>query len=367
MSLSSDDGSIHSSEWSFAYEDESDYEQQFSHSTNAAHEHYHSLYNQEPAYCPICCETVDEGCALLLLCGHSFCLTCFLTYLQTRVGEGDADAIGCPHVLETTRICKAIVGDDILREIMDPDEWNKWRDFRNDAFVRKNVDYHHCPTPDCANIVLCKTVVDEEGHLDPNNNNNSSQQSIRVPRICDCFKCGRTSCLSCGASPFHTNQTCQQHKQLQEFQDRERKRQYEERVRDRRAFSLFVEPMRMTNDEHQPTEQMLQARATGELGLYRRQNPLDDTPYEFQPDISEENDDQHSLLPQSIKQCRRCGNGIELSDGCLKIKCICGYRFCYQCGSENAQCSCTASGHGFLDPVTGRGDFLGLNQEKSAT
>lgn len=27
--------------------------------------------------------------------------------------------------------------------------------------------------------------------------------------------------------------------------------------------------------------------------------------------------------------------------GCFKMKCRCGYRFCFKCGSENAQCECT--------------------------
>ena len=124
----------------------------------------------------------------------------------------------------------------------------------------------------------------------------------------------------------------------------------------------------MNANHNEPTEQMLQARATGELGLYQQHHSLDATRYDFQPHSSNNTDNPNQLsLPQGIKQCRRCGNGIELSDGCLKIKCICGYRFCYQCGSENAQCCCTGAGHGFYDPVTGRGDFMGLNQEKSAT
>ena len=79
------------------------------------------------------------------------------------------------------------------------------------------------------------------------------------------------------------------------------------------------------------------------------------------------NDNAQSDLPGNIKRCRRCGNGVELQSGCLKMKCLCGYRFCYQCGSENAQCDCTPAHHGFTDNRTGMGDFSGLREGKSYT
>jgi hypothetical protein len=56
----------------------------------------------------------------------------------------------------------------------------------------------------------------------------------------------------------------------------------------------------------------------------------------------------------TIRACRRCGNGIELAEGCLKMMCRCGYRFCFKCGSENAACGCTPFYHiGFTDNLTG--------------
>jgi hypothetical protein len=100
------------------------------------------------------------------------------------------------------------------------------------------------------------------------------------------------------------------------------------------------------------------------LGLY--QSHSRENQYDFLPTASSSNNVDNEL-PEGIKRCRRCGNGVELKEGCLKMKCLCGYRFCYGCGSENARCSCTGFGHGFFDPVTGRGDFMGLTHERSAT
>ena len=42
------------------------------------------------------------------------------------------------------------------------------------------------------------------------------------------------------------------------------------------------------------------------------------------------------LKKTNIKICKKCGNGVVLGTGCNKMKCRCGYRFCIQCGSENA-------------------------------
>ena len=42
------------------------------------------------------------------------------------------------------------------------------------------------------------------------------------------------------------------------------------------------------------------------------------------------------------------------------MKCRCGYRFCYNCGSENARCGCTPAEHGFWDNTVNRGDFTNL-------
>ena len=46
--------------------------------------------------------------------------------------------------------------------------------------------------------------------------------------------------------------------------------------------------------------------------------------------------------------CAMCGYRIEKSDGCDKVECLCGYRFCYRCGAANGICDCNP-GHVFLD------------------
>mmetsp|Transcript_23187 Transcript_23187/g.37634 ORF Transcript_23187/g.37634 Transcript_23187/m.37634 type:complete len:434 (-) Transcript_23187:147-1448(-) len=46
--------------------------------------------------------------------------------------------------------------------------------------------------------------------------------------------------------------------------------------------------------------------------------------------------------------CGACGSLIEKTDGCDKIECLCGYRFCYSCGLPGGNCGCDP-GHSFLN------------------
>ena len=68
-----------------------------------------------------------------------------------------------------------------------------------------------------------------------------------------------------------------------------------------------------------------------------------------------------------IKMCARCAMPVMKAHGCYKMKCRCGYRFCFNCLSENAQCGCTPASHGFIDNTTGRGDFRNLRNQTSPT
>ena len=204
-------------------------------------------------------------------------------------------------LLQGTQQCRAYVEKATLLELLDSEQVQKLERHSDSAFVLTHSEYHHCPTPDCTNIVYYKTG----------------------PPIVDCFRCQRVSCLKCGVSPFHAGQTCEQAAMQRRRQDR---------------FPQYI-PSRVdcsrANEEAQ---------------------------YEFKT-----TDAAVMRAGLNIRTCRRCGNAIESSGGCLKMKCRCGYRFCFECGSENAQCNCTPSHHGFTDNVTGLGDFHGLRGEKSYT
>ena len=127
-----------------------------------------------------------------------------------------------------------------------------------------------------------------------------------LPR-CDCPVCHKSSCLACFTSPFHNGYSCEQFKD-QKSQD--------QTVEDRRK-----------------DEELL----------------------------------QEYLKKSTIRICKRCGQGVVKSSGCNKMKCRCGYRFCYECGVENALCGHTPKYHGYIDNVTGDGDFSRLTEKTSPT
>mmetsp|Transcript_9610 Transcript_9610/g.20679 ORF Transcript_9610/g.20679 Transcript_9610/m.20679 type:complete len:408 (-) Transcript_9610:117-1340(-) len=75
-------------------------------------------------------------------------------------------------------------------------------------------------------------------------------------------------------------------------------------------------------------------------------------------------------LNEQTQPCPSCGARIEkLEGGCDMMECLCGYRFCYGCGSQGATCSCTPSNHYFWDNVLDRqaereaGPVASVNEE----
>lgn len=265
------------------------------------------LFNIDPVSCPICFTKADSGTALKLPgCGHSFCIECFQHYIRAQIDEGRADCVLCP--LPATQ-CGSLVKKSVLNEILDDRDQTDLEKFSVSAFVLRNADYHYCPTANCSNVVYWKLG--------------------NGPPIVDCFKCKKISCLKCSASPYHEGLTCEQYKVV---------REEEQARRIHRMQDMRMPPSRCVD----------------------RSRVDEETKYSF-----ETTDETISKL--HIRCCRRCGNGVELGSGCYKMKCRCGYRFCFQCGSENALCSCTPMHHGFSDNVTGRGDFTGLDAPKSYT
>lgn len=54
----------------------------------------------------------------------------------------------------------------------------------------------------------------------------------------------------------------------------------------------------------------------------------------------------------SFRQCRNCTAWVEKTDGCSKMTCRCGGRWCFDCGTPEATCKCTPSNHVFYSHAT---------------
>eukprot|EP00957_Ditylum_brightwellii_P003829 290762-Ditylum_brightwellii.AAC.1 len=71
------------------------------------------------------------------------------------------------------------------------------------------------------------------------------------------------------------------------------------------------------------------------------------------------------MANSKVRICKQCGAHIEKVGGCNKMKCRCGYRFCFICEAENAQCRHTPTSHGYVDNVTGGFDYRHLRSKNS--
>ena len=71
-------------------------------------------------------------------------------------------------------------------------------------------------------------------------------------------------------------------------------------------------------------------------------------------------EEEKQLRDQGFRKCPKCGAwiekgpameafGIPIAQGCDKMTCRCGCKFCFRCGAINAECSCTGPDHGFFD------------------
>eukprot|EP00984_Skeletonema_dohrnii_P004877 scaffold1718_cov81-Skeletonema_dohrnii-CCMP3373.AAC.5 len=281
----------------------------------------------------------DDGCALILPnCGHSLCVDCFTKYVETEVGQGNADNIKCPF-------CNEAVTMDVIKEVVDEVSFQRLERLKDAAFVLKNPDYHHCPTPDCGNIVMCGYAL---GHEFPSVQE-AAAAAAAPPRICDCFKCGKTSCLLCGAS-FHEGLTCDEY----ELQQREEELQRQAANIIGNAYLRFRQrPNRGRPDMDMDVEEFLgRNQSRGLLGRFamgmRRilmvmMTQTQENDYEFELNAAESSTlgitntssgGVDSISTNNIKRCQQCGNGIERSSGCLHMKCRCGYEFCYKCGAN---------------------------------
>ena len=81
--------------------------------------------------------------------------------------------------------------------------------------------------------------------------------------------------------------------------------------------------------------------------------------------LSEADQATAAWLESQTKLCGGCGARVCKSDGCDKMQCLCGYRFCWRCDSVDANCSCNP-GHGFFDNVMRRPDFSRATRRATA-
>ncbi|KAI9322880.1 hypothetical protein BX666DRAFT_1899160 [Dichotomocladium elegans] len=104
----------------------------------------------QPFMCDICCDNDPNMETVCVACGHRFCKTCYVHYLQQKIKEGESRRIECPQ-----SECNVIVDEKTVESLMDPETSKKYRTLLNRTFVDDNDFLRWCPAPDCEYAVEC--------------------------------------------------------------------------------------------------------------------------------------------------------------------------------------------------------------------
>jgi len=238
----------------------------------------HSMrLNERPEFCQICCNDVPARHAVTLGCDHGwYCSLCMVRHTEARLSVGAA-SVTCPQ-------CLAPLAERDLRRMVPGELLERLLARSLEQAVSSVADLWACPTPNCP-----MRVALEEGE---------------EPRL-KCTECKKSSCLRCGAQPWHKGLTCQEH----------------------------AEKMRARNKKARKDEALL----------------------------------QQWIAETGTKQCPTCRMGVTKQNirnqqtqysECHKMLCRnCNTKFCFKCLAvltDSYTCGCTIDAHGFIDPRTGK-------------
>ncbi|KAH0812293.1 hypothetical protein GEV33_010496 [Tenebrio molitor] len=99
--------------------------------------------------CEICLSTISNWeQPVKMSCRHSFCKTCWESYLTTKIQDGDAHHILCPAYQ-----CHILVPVELIEKLVSPDMARRYLQFDIKAFVESNKSIKWCPIAGCGRAV----------------------------------------------------------------------------------------------------------------------------------------------------------------------------------------------------------------------
>lgn len=222
----------------------------------------------------ICCEDVPAGGAVLLSCQHGwFCKQCMVRHTEARLEVGDV-VVPCFQ-------CNMPLPERELRRLLPEHVFDRLLTRSLERAISSTADLRACPTPNCPMRVAM------EGDDAP-------------PRF-KCSMCKKSSCLRCGAQPFHTGRTCDEH----------------------------AEKMRAAGKEDDGIQKWMEETGS-------KQCPTCGMA------VTKQNLDKQSSQREE----------------CHKMMCLnCNTKFCFKCLAiltATYSCGCSIDAHGFVDPRTGK-------------
>ncbi|XP_056638664.1 ankyrin repeat and IBR domain-containing protein 1-like isoform X1 [Diorhabda sublineata] len=180
---------------SFASQNSSSFDSSNSTDSNAA--------DETEFLCEICLFTISNWHQpVQMSCKHTFCKTCWETYLTTKIQDGDAHHIFCPAFQ-----CDILVPVELIEKLVTPNVARRYLQFDIKAFVESNKSIKWCPIPGCGRAVR---LPDAERITNENLNKKN--------------QCGTSHAVDCGNAHFfcweclgeaHAPSGCKQWKEWQ--------------------------------------------------------------------------------------------------------------------------------------------------------
>ena len=264
-----------------------------------------SCGNEDSFDCPVCYGEVNPGEGVLMqACGrtHGVCRPCLKSHIETQASGGNY-VVACP-----IGGCDETLSQREVRRVLGQSAFGTFDRRELDQLVAVDQSLHICPSPDCPFIVSW-----------------AGEDADGAPIMC-CPLCEETTCLVCRkpAVAYYGLVVCACAGQEEGVPGSEGG------VPSGKPVNSPASLARLAAEEKATASYM----AGDEFG-------------------------------SDVRICARCTTPVLKASGCSKMKCRCGYRFCFECGVENAQCEHTPKYHGFIDNVTGGGDFSNLADKTS--
>merc|ERR1719510_2234662 len=241
--------------------------------------------------CSICCaEQIDGSKMVRLACNHGwYCLDCMARFAQSRLEVGAVE-LTCPE-------CSNAIAEHDLRKMVPAETVERLLQRSIERAVSCDANLKACPTPGCP-----MRVALEDG------------ASARL----SCPLCKKTSCVRCGAQPWHRSMSCEE-------------------------YAKKPRPPTKSTGRGRGAAAAAKAAQSNEEALHKW------------------------MAETGTRQCPTCGMAVSKQNlgqqqtqrsECHKMMCRnCNCRFCFKCLAiltASFSCGCTSELHGFINPKSGR-------------
>ncbi len=100
--------------------------------------------------CPICCDDSPDGMNSLL-CGHSFCTSCWENYITSKVREEGECNIRC-----MASDCNIAVPETFIKDLVPKETEGRYHELIMRDFVSHMSKLKYCPAPSCTYTISAR-------------------------------------------------------------------------------------------------------------------------------------------------------------------------------------------------------------------